>query len=180
MGTSTIQVSWLCSGLLQLNLWHYRPDTERPYLGCVNIRIHECHVNRRTSKPCEHTQVSVSWLSALGIAYACLDTCNSDIAAYRLPQVSSRPFFFEEGPVMDWKSSLGVLSQQLLPEWCQVGTIPKIAALSTVSLAIFISPIITMPLWVAPASFWCSYRLRNSSLANIPRLPTIFTQRAIF
>lgn len=56
------------------------------------------------------------------------------------------PSFLDEGPVMDWKSSLGVLSQQLLPEWCQVGTIPKIAALSTVSSAIFISPIITMPL----------------------------------
>lgn len=131
----------------------YRPGTERPYLSCVNMKTHkcrECHV-RRPPKPCEHEPVSVSWLSALGIAYASLDTCNSDIAEYQFPQFPSRPFsFLEEGPVMDWKSSLGVLSQQLLPEWCQVGTVPQRAALSTVSSGIFISAIITMPLWVAP------------------------------
>lgn len=86
------------------------------------------------------------YLDFLGIAYACLDTCNSDIAAYKLPQVPSRPFsFLEEGPVIDWKSSLGVLNQQLLPEWCQGGNVPQRAALSTVSLGIFISAIITMP-----------------------------------
>lgn len=120
----------------------YRPDTERPYLSCVNMKTHkcrECHV-RSPPKPCEHEPVSVSWLSALGIAYASLDTCNSDIAEYQFPQF----------PVMDWKSSLGVLSQQLLPEWCQVGTVPQRAALSTVSSGIFISAIITMPLWMAP------------------------------
>lgn len=77
--------------------------------------------------------------------------CNSDTADYQLPQVPSRPFpFLEEGPVRDWKSPLGVLSQQLLPEWCQVGTVPQKAALCTVSLGIFISAIITMPLQVAP------------------------------
>lgn len=107
---------------------------------------HKCcerRVNRRLPKPWEHEPVCVSRLFALGIAYASLDTRNSDIAEYELPQVPSRPFpFLEEGPVTDWKSSLGALR---IPEWCQVGTVPG-AALSTLSLGSFISAVVPMPL----------------------------------